>query len=441
MADTQQTQKNQTSSETPINQKDLSRQQNSQEQAVTPTQNQNTEFAAKGPLFDKSTIKKFALMGVIGVLILMILIVAGITISQILKSKDELQETPINTTEPVVIEQPKEKPHFAYIKNRKAIWIASTDGKDKNQILEIPAASSEYYTDIDWKTADILSYSKCSDDNKCSIESFNTKDKSSIVEVSQNNGNGQISRIKWDPKAKYLAFIRYSQDDYTINFKAGTVTQVFKTLKAQMTDRDIDSKLTFDNQGQYLAIYLNYKQIDEKDRNKEPIIIPTIYVYQPNGVIVDEIAKAQDPDFDKEGNLYYISDGDIILKSIGESNATAVTQLIGRNITMSADSTLIAYWDDKGGFANSRLNIYDLKQDIHRNILRGIILPKWISANEVVGIKPESCIGASCQLYEFQTTSLYILNIQDTSAENSVIQVDQGKTLSSLKYNYHADQR
>lgn len=408
---------------------------------ATSTQTQQSEFATKGALIEKSQIKKIALIATIGVLGLAILVVAIIIISQIVKPGQTLQDTPTIQTDPVVEEKPKDKPNMAYIKNSKSIWVATTDGQEKNQVLEIPATAEEYFTDVEWKTKDILTYSKCTKTRSCSIESYNIKDKSAIVEVSQANRTGEITRIKWDSSAKYLAFLRKNGEDFTINFKAGTVTQTFNTLLAQVSDNDIESKISFDTQSQYIAIYLTQKIVDEKERNAPPIYIPTIYVYQPNGVLIDQITNAKDPEFDRDNNLFFISNGQIIQKQVGDPSQTIVTNLAGRNISISADANLIAYWDDQGGFANARLNVYDLKQNIHRNILRGIILPKWISANQVVGIKPESCIGTSCQLYEFQTTSLFIINVQDTSATDSVIQLDQGKTLSSVKYNYHADQR
>ena len=60
--------------------------------------------------------------------------------------------------------------------------------------------------------------------------------------------------------------------------------------------------------------------------------------------------------------------------------------------------------------------------------MRGFGLPVWIGDGTVVGVKPDGCIGSNCQLYQYQTFSIAVIDMDNGEAKI----IDSGKTISEV---------
>jgi len=127
----------------------------------------------------------------------------------------------------------------------------------------------------------------------------------------------------------------------------------------------------------------------------------------------------------------YKKDGKLLYKAIGEEGESEITNFIGYNPQVSPNGKSFAYWWNENNDLTVVLGVYDSKLNIHRNILRGIILPTWITQDKIAGIKADSCLGESCLLYQFQTASLAIVDILN----GEVTPVDQAKSISNITFN------
>jgi hypothetical protein len=172
---------------------------------------------------------------------------------------------------------------------------------------------------------------------------------------------------------------------------------------------------------------------ETKSKENEIAIIPssTIEVYYVNGVKVEHIEGANDPFLLNDGKMGFKKDNKIVYRTIGKSDETVITSFNGFNSEISPNKNLIAYWYAEGNLSNVILGVFDSELNIHRNILRGIILPIWINNDKILGIKADNCLGGtSCQLYEFQTNSISLIDVE----KGNVKQIDQGRKISEATY-------
>ena len=400
-----------------------------------PIVNDNTEFAEKLPLVPKKTIRIF----LSGCLLIVGLMVILFSVNYVIKKSkvkpaptpeapvEEITETPTPTTELSI---------FAYVKNNNSIFVVNEDGKDKNMILEIPVSAEGSYTALSWKSKNNLSYSKCISTG-CEIMTYDINQKSIRPEISTSANS--INDFAFSPDQKYLAYVATTGENANLRLKVGTIDTSLRAVTTPIDLTFTKTKALFNNSGQYVVFSLLEKEsIPMISDGKNPVQIityPVIYIYQLNGVQIDQIVGGSDPFFIDDNILGYKKDNKLVYKTIGESEESEITPFIGYNPEASPDKTRFAYWSNENGGKNVILGLYDSTQSIHRNILRGVILPVWISVDKIAGIQADSCFGEQCLLYKFQTASLVIVDI--TNGE--VIPVDQGKSISKVVFKKYAD--
>lgn len=382
-------------------------------------QNNNSEFAEKLPLIDKSFYQKLFR----GLFLIFGLIVIGLGVFIFIQSQ---KPKPIIPEEPpkVEIEQPeevvqvKEKYVFAYIKNGNSIFALKDDLKEKVKLTEIPVSADGVYTSMDWKAPLALTYSKClTKGNACELFSYDIENNSLKPEMV--SSASKINAFKWSPDLKYIAYISEEGGKINLRFKSGTIDTLLRESVLTPDPTSTYSKVLFTEDGQYF-IYSILSQTG-----------PSIYVYRINGIQNDFISDASDPFLIDNDTIGYRKDGKLLYKTIGEEGESEITNFIGYNPQASPDGKSFAYWWNENSGLNVILGLYESNQNLHRNILRGIVLPTWISQDKIAGIQADSCLGDSCLLYQFQTASLAIVDILN----GEVTPIDQAKSISNITFN------
>jgi hypothetical protein len=402
------------------------------------SQTPNTsEFAEKQPLIDVKTSNLLRKVGIGGGIFLGILILISIVVSIMPK------QSPIASTGDVLVEDPitslnETKEYFAYIKDSKAIWIADLKGENKQMIIDISPSSTSVFSTLTWKTPTDITYTICADANtECSIKTINIESKSITDEY---NSTNFIKKISWDKTSNYIAFIEYYKapeyqelNEFTnFTMKTGTILSKLNSFLKTEDPSGVNNRVIFSGDNQYVAFYsVMTVPTYENDRLIRTETLPVIEVYLLNGTKVDRIENARDPFFITENKIGYIRDGQIVYKIVGTAEETIATVFNGYNPSISPDKNLIAYWYYEGNLNNVVLGLFDTNLNIHRNILRGIVLPTWVSNDLILGIKADNCLqGSSCQLYQFQTNSISLVDIK----RGNVVQVDQGKRISEPSF-------
>jgi len=387
------------------------------------------EFAKKPPLIYPKTIKLILL----GLGALVVLISAFIVIKQFILPN-------ISKTEPIAVEPIKpinenpvnpisQKPKFAYIKNQNEIWIVNTDGQEKQLVSDLKDNSENIYTTLKWKSDTELGYSLCNNEKNanCSILNINLETKAVTPELSGKYSS--ITKFAYSPDKRYVAFISVTENSLAFNLKSGTVSNRLDTFQTVSDPSNINSRVFFTENNEYVIFSgVKLEPADPKDKNAKPKIYSVIQVYLLNGTKVDSLTNATDPFLIDNETLGYKRENKLIYKKIGidgESEISQFTDTEVNNPVISPDKTNIAYWTGVDGFTNVVLGVLDINSNIQRNILRGILLPKWLDNDKVAGIKADNCAGINCQLYEFQVISLVIVDINNAS----VNLVDQGKSI------------
>ena len=294
---------------------------------------------------------------------------------------------------------------------------------------------NQEFTTLTWKDKDQITYAKCEINHSkdCSIETLNLKNRSITPEIIQSLSD-KIRKIKFNNNKKYFAYIGQDSTEKNINLtfyiKTGTVKTPLKTISSNPDPTNIQTRILFTNDNNYIVFSAIEVTHDEKDKNKI-YKVPQIYIYQINGILFDRIENATDPFIVNKDTIGFSKNNQLMYKKIGNKLETSVTPFKqSYNPVISFDKRNIAYWKNEGGFSDVLLGIYNIDMGIHRNILRGVIIPTWVTNNSLVGIKADGCIGQACLLYEFQTTSLVLVNIEN----GDVTIVDQGKSISNIDF-------
>lgn len=402
------------------------------------SQTPNTsEFAEKQPLIDPKTSRLLKKVGIGFGIFLGLLILISIVVSLIPR------KPPVASTGDVLVEDPtpsvnETKEYFAYIKDTKAIWIADLKGENKQMIIDISPSSTSIFSTLTWKTPTDITYTICADaESECSIKSINIESKAVTDEY---NSTNFIKKISWDRTSNYIGFIEYLRSNQYQEFneftnftmKTGTIISKLNSFIKTEDPSGVNNRVIFSGDNQYVAFYSVMKVPEyENERLVNVKEIPTIEVYLLNGTKVDRIEYARDPFFITDNKLGYIKDAQVVYKTIGTAEETIATAFNGYNPSISPDKNLISYWYYEGNLNNVVLGIFDTNLNIHRNILRGIVLPTWVSNDQILGIKADNCLqGSSCQLYQFQTNSISLVDIK----RGNVVQVDQGKRISEPSF-------
>jgi hypothetical protein len=392
----------------------------------------NSDYAEKGPLFTSRLKKKIFLTCGIFVVFFAIL-VAGLFAYQQLNKPPAVMPPPpkpeATNPEPVHSDTPR----FAYIKNEKNIWISNIDGKEKYSILELPLTSTSTIISLGWKDKNNLSYTTCdSETSVCEISTYSFETKAIKPELTSTGSS--ITKFAWSKDNKYLAYMEIRNGVNNLRLKLGTIDTILKSFTADKDDTSLSkSTVAFNPDNQYI-VYSAPELIVTRDPKTTQIIssqqTQSLYVYQLNGAQIDEVKNIIYPFFIDNDTVAYKSNNRLVYKDVGTTDVSAITDFTGYNPALSTNDKQIAYWRDEVGFNNVVLGVYESDRGIHRNILRGVILPIWVSDDKVVGIKADSCIGERCLLYEFQTTSMVIVDVNN----GEVLSVDQGKSLTGVAF-------
>lgn len=403
--------------------------ENDQVDQQVPNNNSN-EFAEKGPLFN-SKLKRKVFIGA-GIFVTLIALAIGgiVAYSQLNKPPELVPEPPKPAPEsPEIVLS--ETPRFAYIKNSKNIWISNIDGGEKFSILELPLTSESSVVSTSWKDKDNLSYIVCDSSTKvCEISTYNFETKSIKPELTTTGST--ITKFAWSKDTKYLAYIENRAGKINLRMKLGTVDNILKTFDAGEDPSNSKTVVGFNPNNQYIlysapSVDIQY---DARGNVTSQTPIQSLYIFQLNSAQIDEVPNVTYPFFIDDNTIAYKSGSRLVYKEVGTTQESSITDFTGYNPALSPNENQIAYWRDEVGFNNVVLGVYESDTGIHRNILRGIILPVWVSPDKIVGIKADSCIGERCLLYEFQTTSMVIVDVNN----GEVISVDQGKTLSGVSF-------
>ena len=398
--------------------------------APNVTKEEVSEFAQKLPLIEKSFYKKLfrGLFLFVGIIVIVIGIAVFVA-TQMKKPVTETPKPPEPETPPEVV-VPEIKYLFAYIKNGDSIFALADDFKEKLLIAEVPVSADGIYTAISWKEPKVITYSKClSVGAACEIFSYDIINNSLKPELV--SAASRINSFEWSPDRKYIAYISEEGGQTNLRFKSGTIDTILKGNPLSKDTTNTYSKVLFTDDGQFIAFSsLVQKVVGGKD-NEQLIASPVLYVFRINGIQIDFVANASDPFFIDNKTIGYKKDGKLIYKTIGDTGESEIASFIGYNPQVSPSGESFAYWSNENNGLNVVLGVYDSKLNIHRNILRGIILPTWISQDKIAGIKADSCLGENCLLYQFQTASLSIVDISN----GEVTPVDQAKSISNITFN------
>lgn len=341
-----------------------------------------------------------------------------------------------------VIEEGKK---FAYVKDHSSIWIAPVSGENINskklKVFEI-FNKDEEITTIDWKDPDNITYSKCTKQTTCEISTFDVKSKSTTPNIVDTDTK-YIRKTGWSNDYKYFAYITVNNakselvkenlEETRLKIKSGSINNTLDSFYTESDPSNSQSRVIFTPDNEYVVFSTIEKEInvDPKDDKKYTTnSYPLILVYRLNGSKVDEIKNASDPFLLDVDILGYKKDDDLVYKKIGTQDESKITDFgTSYNAELSPNKKAVAYWKNEGGFSDVLLGLYDSVTDIHRNVLRGIVLPVWVNDTDVVGIKADGCLGQNCLLYEYQTTSLALV---ETTLGGKVQIIDQGKSISDV---------
>lgn len=402
----------------------------------------SSEYATKEPLLTKKNIIKIGigLLGLFGLGIIILFVVA------FLNRPKTIQPDPVVIPDiPVIIDKPvtEDLPQIAYIKNENSIWTTNINGENKTNLINLPNMNdnNSLITSLSWKSKDVLTYAQCTagKDSGCSIMDLSTKDNSRTTVVNASKATTILNEV-WSPDRKTLAYIEVRGGNTYFNLKSGNVVNPVESFLYTEDKTKTKSRIIFTPDNEYVIFYGQKVTAVEDPKKKGSFTysdpVDTIVIYRLNGIKVDEIANASDP-FLIDANLigYYKNNG-FSYKEIGSNTETLITNQAGLNPVISPNKKLIAFWSNEtAGSKKIVLQIFDTELNIRRDILRGIVLPTWLTNNQIAGIKLDSCLGENCLLYEFQTAGFVIVNT-DTSRTTVV---DQGDSISDITLNTNAN--
>lgn len=407
-------------------------------------QDASSEFAQKGPLFNKKTLIKIGLFVGLGVTFVVAVMVVW-SIFQALKNRPpELNPPAIEVpAEPVAVDTTD---FFAYVKDLNSIWIINTGGTERQKVFEISGDDS-FISTLGWKENGKLGYSKCyksgtqRKETPCEINVIDLTTRAITPHIGNTN-SVLIRKIAFSKDQKYFAYIGIEGDgdnsQTVLYLKTGSVNTPLTKFPTAEDESNTQSRVIFTPDSQYVIFSTLRKERTPDARDKDKFTeqtYPILFAYRVNGAKVDETKGVADVFLLNNDSIAYKKDNRLIYKTIGSDNESLITPFTDSyNPAISEDNGRIAYWKNEGGFSDVVLGVYEVQNGIHRNILRGIILPTWISPDKVAGIKAEGCLGQNCLLYQYQVATLAVVNVSNAE----VLVVDQGKSISSV-IKYDAD--
>ena len=393
-----------------------------------------SEYAEKLPLFSRQQIRKYMSKAVLLFLIIF-LIPAGIfAYKKFWPMTQTPTPAPPPDENPIIPPPPEKQPVLlAYVKNQKEIWVADSNGENKIKAAELPPGSLKTFTALNWKAKDKIAYSSCEEKTGCDLVTIDLNDKSTSLE--DRTKATIIRKFTFSTDDNYLAYITDDTKNTNLYLRTGAITSSLASFRTAVDETKVKSRVLFTKDNQYVVFSTLRKDLipSKEDKTKmTELIYPIIYAFSPNGAKVDEIRDAADP-FLVENNLIgYTQSGKFLYKEIGSTEFSEITESSGLQLVMSPDKTKIAYWKTDDEFATSVvLGLFETKTNIHRNIIRGVILPVWLSDDKLIGIKVDNCIGESCLLYEFKTASIGIIDINKGKSKL----IDQGKSITEVSTN------
>src|SRR3990167_8899126 len=207
-----------------------------------------SEFAEKPPLIYPHTVRKIIryLLLTVGLIVVLaaLIIFARILIANLKKTPAPINPNPPVETQPVIS---TEVPLFAYIKDRKSIWISDLEGVEKAKIIELSPNTLKVITALSWKGKNELGYSVC--EKSCEILVYNFQDKS--VSQAYTTDADYIKKFTWDITKDYLSTIETKEGLLTITLKLGTVNTKLKTFLTETDETNTKSRLFYTTDGQH----------------------------------------------------------------------------------------------------------------------------------------------------------------------------------------------
>lgn len=399
------------------------------------------DFAEKKSIF--SVLGGKMILFAVGCVGLVVLVAGGFVFYKVITGINKPTPTPTpiiaETTVPELIDEtPIKTGVFGYIKDKRSIWTIDIDGKNRNQLMEISSfRQKDTYTDLTWKNERDLSYAICplGTGKGCKVYTYNLDTKSQNQELNLEDGMN-IASMQWSNDRKYFAMIAEDKDNYDFYFKSGTVLTKMNTFLKQADTTRTKARAFFSDNQEYV-IYYAYKRIPPEKRGsgskKVPDkIVPIIEIYRLNGVKVDSMEDASDPFVIDESTIGFKRNNILYYKKIGQKDETKITTESGLNPVISPNKSLIAYWNNEVSDQKKVvLQVFDTNLNIRRDILRGIILPIWLSDTKIAGIKSDNCLGDECLLFEFQTAGLVVVDIKTAQ----IYIRDQGALISNVALN------
>lgn len=307
--------------------------------------------------------------------------------------------------------------HIAiYIKDKSQVWVYDINENSRQLIISVPQVdNNETITAAAFKSDNEVSYAYCPDNDGCIVQTLDLDTKGIKTEYQSEKGE-TIRQIDWGNE-EYLGLIIENQDQTSFVVQAGTVENTFNLFNSVPDTSNINTKILFDSTGE-TVIFSAESLVTENagTRNEKQFRRPIVEIFKINGLKIDQVLDAKDPIFVTDEFISYTKGQTIFIKKIAELGENIVTDNGGNSIEISPDKSQYVFWKaSNDGSRNITMSLYDIQQNFTRNILRGIILPKWVTNTEIIGIKSESCLSNDCLLFEFQTAELIQLNI-DTQA-------------------------
>ncbi len=406
--------------------------ENNQNQTPTNTANNGhseSEYAEKQPLIKPGKLRRLKALGIGLAIFLFLGVVALFAVASLTQnSQIPLPTAPIDDDTEQIVEMSK-TPQFAYIKNGKEIWAVDVTGENKILVLELSPVEQTSFTALSWKSPGNLTYTICPElsgsnqNSSCKIKTINLENRAVFDEFELNE---QIKKMSWDITGRYMAIVSEDNESTYFKLKTGTIVTTLNQFLKMPDPAGTDSRVFFTPDSQNVIFSaISRVVIERTNREDEVIITPLINTYLLNGTKIDEIEQAKDPFLMSPNQIGYRVEDRLVYRTLGENEDTVITDLNGFSPAISPDKSQIAYWYAEGNLNNVILGVFDAKLNIHRNILRGIILPLWLDDKKIVGIKADNCASSNCQLYQFQTNSISIFDL----SRGNVIQIDHGKKI------------
>jgi hypothetical protein len=307
------------------------------------------------------------------------------------------------------------------------IYIAEKDGSDEVQLTSYP--EEETVRDITLIDENNLGYFRCipvEGDFGCEIFTIeiNSKAISSVKDISADT---HISQLTWIDLNTYLyASVNEDWTIMTLTYETETGSEDIVSIPQNPAGRggfiEDDVQLRFSpNAEKFYYIYTGGD--DGFDFS--------VYVYDLEGALVDEIEDATKP--------YWVDDATIVYRSYSNEAAgylyqrdlnTNLSEKLEQSTQSGYDPRVldqrIVYWEASG---TGKTYLYDLESDSNEAFDGDTAFAFWLTEDEVIAAKTRACGASECQMpgmtemeTQFLAEDFYIFNLE--TSEETKIELD-----------------